>query len=306
MGNAGQLGGHVTSEIFPVEHTPIMARTWTHEGDDVTHDHTFTEIAVVLSGTAVHRTIYGDQRIGAGDAFVLVPGAWHAYVRSEHLLIYNLLLGPELVQRELAWTKEDPLMSHLLWTGPVEPDRRGVLRLSIPRGSLRQARVLLDAIAQSTRPESTSNRADQLGRLLLFLSHLADHLGPGPHADTPRLRRQHPAVSRGIRLLEEGLSQSWSLSRLSEELQLDSSYLVRLFKAQTGLTPIAYLARARAEHAAVMLLRTDLPVGDIGAAVGWSDANYFARRFKAHFRLTASEYRSRSASGKLQPPPIPR
>jgi AraC family transcriptional regulator, L-rhamnose operon transcriptional activator RhaR len=296
MSNHPQLGGHVTSKIFPIEHTPILAREWLHEGDDLTHDHTFMEIAVVLEGSAVHRTIYGDQPIGPGDVFVLLPGAWHGYVQSQHLLIYNLLVGQEILQRELSWTKEDPLMSHLLWTGPATAERRGILRLRFDRPKLRRVRRLLQLVGRSTQVRTDANRAEQIGRLLLFLASLAQEVNPAEIA-TRTPRPPHWAVMRGVRLLEEQLATPWTLAMLSEELNVDESYLVRLFKSATGLSPIAYLARARAERAAVMLLRTDQPIADIATAVGWDDPNYFARRFKAHFQLTASEYRRKYGPG---------
>ena len=36
------------------------------------------------------------------------------------------------------------------------------------------------------------------------------------------------------------------------------------------------------------LLHSDEPVTGIGRAVGWPDQNYFARRFKAHYGLSAT------------------
>lgn len=299
MSSTAELRGHVTSGIFPDEHTPIMARTWLHEGDDVTHDHTFMEIAVVLSGTALHRTIYGDQEVAAGDAFVLIPGAWHAYVQCRRLLLYNLCLGTEILQRELAWMQADPLMNYLLWTGPREQDRRGIFRLDIPQPSLPHARELLDAVGQSSLTRSESSRAEQIGRLLLFLSHLGRHIQL-PHAHVNDSRPPHPAVAEGVRLLESELAEPWTLTKLAEQVDTDASYLVRLFKRDTGLSPIAYLNRARAERAALMLLRTEGPVSGIAAAVGWEDPNYFARRFRAHFGMTATEYRRRTPGGRLQ------
>ncbi|WP_233358643.1 helix-turn-helix domain-containing protein [Thermomonospora amylolytica] len=47
------------------------------------------------------------------------------------------------------------------------------------------------------------------------------------------------------------------------------------------------------ERAASLLLHTDQPITRIGQAVGWADQNYFARRFKAHYGLTATTYRRR-------------
>jgi len=86
---------------------------------------------------------------------------------------------------------------------------------------------------------------------------------------------------------------------------LAPGYLVRLFKAATGLPPMAYLARLRAEHAATLLLHSDQPVTCIGQAVGWPDQNYFARRFKAHYGLSATSYRARFATGAIHLAPAP-
>jgi AraC family L-rhamnose operon transcriptional activator RhaR len=73
--------------------------------------------------------------------------------------------------------------------------------------------------------------------------------------------------------------------------------VVRLFKASTGLPPIAYLARLRAAHAAALLLHSDQSISCIGRAVGWPDQNYFARRFKARYGLSPTMYRARFAQG---------
>ncbi len=59
---------------------------------------------------------------------------------------------------------------------------------------------------------------------------------------------------------------------------------------------MAYLAQLRAEHAAVLLLHTGEPVTSIGRTVGWADQSKFARRFKAHYGLSATTYRKRFAT----------
>jgi AraC family L-rhamnose operon transcriptional activator RhaR len=59
---------------------------------------------------------------------------------------------------------------------------------------------------------------------------------------------------------------------------------------------MAYLAQLRAEHAAVLLLHSDDSVTHIGRAVGWPDQSNFARRFRAHYGLSATTYRKRFAT----------
>ena len=71
----------------------------------------------------------------------------------------------------------------------------------------------------------------------------------------------------------------------------------------TGLPPKAYLAQLRAERAAVLLLHSDDPSTGIGRAVGWPDQNYFARRFKAHYGLSATTYRRQFATRAAEDPP---
>jgi AraC family transcriptional regulator, L-rhamnose operon transcriptional activator RhaR len=59
---------------------------------------------------------------------------------------------------------------------------------------------------------------------------------------------------------------------------------------------MAYLGRLRAETAAALPLHSDRPITCIARDVGWPDQNYLARRFKAHYGLSASTYRARFAN----------
>jgi AraC-like DNA-binding protein len=136
-----------------------------------------------------------------------------------------------------------------------------------------------------------------------------DDLARAVAADRDRLVEPtgptHPAVVEAMRLLDSQLAHSWTPTELADQLHLSSGYLLRLFKSSTGMPPMAYLARRRVETAAGLLLHTDQPVTQIGRSVGWPDQNYFARRFKAHFGLSATTYRSRFADSARQLQPWP-
>ena len=70
---------------------------------------------------------------------------------------------------------------------------------------------------------------------------------------------------------------------------------------------MAYLHERRLERAAQALLHTSASITAIGRAVGWRDPNVFARRFRARFGISASQYRASAspaarASSEALPP----
>ncbi|GAA0594558.1 helix-turn-helix transcriptional regulator [Kribbella sandramycini] len=102
---------------------------------------------------------------------------------------------------------------------------------------------------------------------------------------------QHPAVQHAMRLLEADLTAGWTLGRLAAAVNLAPGSLVRLFGRTAGVPPMAFLNRLRAERAAGLLIETELPIGSIGALVGWPDPSHATRRFRAHFGLSPTRYR---------------
>src|SRR5580692_11758826 len=264
-----------------------------HPDANALHTHSFVEIAFAVGGEGIHNSLTGRRQLRRGDVVLLRPGVWHGYDQCRNLELYNCCFSSELLRHELAWTREDPLLGYLLWTGPYSVQRRGMLSISLDPSTFEECLLHLAALERLRHVPAPAYRGDIVGRLSLLLSHLgrtvalAHRLEPtGP---------AHPAVGQAMRLLEGSLAYRWTLTELAEQLHLAPGYLIRLFKSATGLPPMAYLGRLRAETAATLLLHSDQPVTCIGRAVGWPDQNYFARRFTAHYGLSATTYRVRFA-----------
>jgi AraC family transcriptional regulator, L-rhamnose operon transcriptional activator RhaR len=66
-----------------------------------------------------------------GDVLLLRPGVWHGYQDCQRFEAYNCCFSSDLLRRELAWTREDPLLGFLLWAGPYSSPGRGVLTISL-------------------------------------------------------------------------------------------------------------------------------------------------------------------------------
>jgi AraC-like DNA-binding protein/mannose-6-phosphate isomerase-like protein (cupin superfamily) len=273
-----------------------------HDHDSPVHTHSFVEIAFTVSGAGTHNCLNARRELRAGDVILLRPGVWHGYENCRDLNMYNCCFSSELLRRELSWTREDPLLGYLLWAGPYSSPARGMLTMTLAPPVLSECLTHLNALAALRNCPQERHRGDIIGRLSLLFSQLGQVAAaaarnlPGDPGST------HPAVGRAMRLLEADLARHWRLADLAGELHLTPGHLVRLFKDTTGLPPMAYLAQVRAEHAAVLLLHSDEPITGIGRAVGWPDQNYFARRFKAHYGLSATTYRKRFATGAAHLP----
>jgi AraC family L-rhamnose operon transcriptional activator RhaR len=278
------------------EPMPAYAGGYLHEHDSPVHTHSFVEIAFAVSGAATHHSQAGQREMQPGDVLVLRPGVWHGYQDCQLFEVYNCCFSSEMLRRELSWTREDPLLGFLLWAGPYSSPGRGVLTISLPPPVLGDCLIHLDALAALRHRPLALHRPDIVGRLALLFGQLGQVVAQARSDLSAESGAAHPAVVQAMRLLEADLARNWTLTGLAAELHLAPGYLVRLFNAATGLPPMAYLGQLRAEHAAVLLLHSEEPVTSIGRAVGWPDQSGFARRFKAHYGLSATTYRKRFAT----------
>jgi AraC family L-rhamnose operon transcriptional activator RhaR len=269
-----------------------FAGHYLHEDVHPVHTHSFVEVAVVIAGQGAHHSLAGRQELRAGDVLLLRPGVWHGYEDCRRLDLYNCCFSSELLRRELAWTRADPQLGHLLWTGPYSAQRRGILTTHLDDAELAECVEHLDGLERLRYRPVSAYRGDIVGRLSLFLSAVGRAAARAGGAGAGAIET-HPAVLDAMRMMEGRPAYQWTLTELAGELHLAPGYLVRLFKSATGLPPMAYLSRHRVELAATRLLHTDQPINRIGESVGWPDQNYFARRFKSHYGLSASTYRAR-------------
>lgn len=87
-----------------------------------------------------------------------------------------------------------------------------------------------------------------------------------------------------------------NVQSVSNQFNLSSDYLSKLFKAQNGVNLSVYIAGARINKAAELLKCTNLSINRIAKKVGYYDANYFFRIFKRNTGVTPKEYRLQSES----------
>lgn len=137
------------------------------------------------------------------------------------------------------------------------------------------------------------------------LAHCAVHLflaEAAREAEATQARR-HQAVAIVRRWVQQHLAQPLTLADLAGVASVSPEHLCRLFRAECGLPPMAYVWRARVQRGLTMLAATGLSIGEIAERCGFKSAFHFSRRIKAVTGLSPSRYRQRRWAGREAPPP---
>lgn len=91
-------------------------------------------------------------------------------------------------------------------------------------------------------------------------------------------------------------SEKITLEQLSDLVNINKYYLIRLFKQQTGLSPIDYLIHVRLEEAEKLLTQSTVTISSISDIVGFHSPSHFSKTFKESNHCTPSAYRKKYAS----------
>jgi AraC-like DNA-binding protein len=98
-----------------------------------------------------------------------------------------------------------------------------------------------------------------------------------------------PSVLRRVEThIDAHLRERVGLEALAGIAGLSVWHFARAFKQAIGVTPYEYLLQRRIERARDMLIRTDMSLSAIAAAVGFSDHSHFTRHFRRRTGMTPS------------------
>jgi AraC family transcriptional regulator len=154
----------------------------------------------------------------------------------------------------------------------LDPDRAGIE----PRFHFRDAQI--EHIAWALEAESRAAfPSGQLYRDSLGLA-LAVHLLSSYRAPV-ELRRglSTPQQRRVTDYIEAHLDQNLSLARLARVAGVSASHFKTLFKRSLGVPVHEYVIHRRVERAKALLLRGELPQGQVALEAGFSHQSHMAR-----------------------------
>ena len=247
-----------------------------------THAHDFLLLSYLERGEQVRRVDGREWRLTEGDAFVVAPGAVVGPdgrgpgnpPADEPARVWTVVFPAEAVDPGAA----APLVSwrgHPLLAPFVGSHRGGGQRLPIPpadRAGWLARLAALQAELTDRRDGHVEAARALLTLLLVSLGRLQDDV-PAEAAD--------PLLAAVFALIEARFREPISLRDVAAHLGRTPGHLTTVVGRGTGRTVQQWITERRMREARRLLVDTDLTVAEIGSRVGYRDAGYFARRFRA-------------------------
>ena len=100
------------------------------------------------------------------------------------------------------------------------------------------------------------------------------------------------ALEKAILYIRKHIYETIDLTTLAENSCLSKDHFIRLFKKETGITPLKYINQKKIEKAQLILITDETPVKNVAFSLSYDDYSYFNRLFKKTTRLTPQEYRN--------------
>ena len=97
-------------------------------------------------------------------------------------------------------------------------------------------------------------------------------------------------VEQIVNYFEDHYAEKISLDRIAANMYLSTFYISKIFKSETGSTPIRYLINIRLEKAKELLENGwNGSIQEVAQQVGYDDAYHFSKLFKKHFGVSPSQ-----------------
>lgn len=261
-----------------------------HLSDNRPHRHAHFEVCQVGSYGCGRFLVEGrPHELGPGDVFIARPGVVHQIVNTA---------APEM---ELFWVS-------FLWLPEVRPSGS-----SLPAGEVRAlfssfagspALVVADegerigllwqalrALARGgLRPAAEPQLEGLMTTLLLAIAQAGSKLKVPPERPNA-VSRGAAKVQLALRYVHDNLCRRVPVSELAAQMNLSPRQLARLFSCHLGISPAAYIERARLDRAKALLKGMGTPIKEVAGAVGYESVHHFSRAFSRHFGLPPGAFR---------------
>lgn len=245
------------------------------------HEHDFIELSIVTSGQ-IHYNIEGEHYVlKKGDVMVFNPGVHHQTLIDHQTVCTELHIG--IGNLNIDCTSPN-YMKSLNWPPIVTIEK------------------YKNEFEECCKEIEKEQRLRHLGhsfilkalvmKLIILLYREMDECSSPPSLQASQFasRDKKVIVQSLIDYMTSYYMEDISLDNISKNMYLSPVYISKIFKEETGTSPINYLIQIRLEKAKQILEKNNMPINLVAKAVGYEDAYYFSKLFKKYYGMAPSTY----------------
>lgn len=256
--------------------------------------HPYHEILFLQKGKLQLNWLHQSYEVSAPALFILSANTPHRLVQQSAQYAYYYL--------ELECNEEQlfpPISEARLWNA-----LQGNLELTSPvvRLIIDSAELLGGLLRQRfTFPTQTFETivGHDIHKITLLIKHLLQAMVNPTSQQMLTDEKQsfkHAIIETLMRYMETFYLENITLKTLVDQVHLNPSYLIRLFREVHDMTPFQYLNTLRMNAAVSYLRESKLTIQEISALSGYGSIHYFSRLFKKKYGISPSQWREQFLS----------
>ena len=230
----------------------------------------FYLIHYVTSGQGTYTVGGTTYSVSAGQAFLIPPNESTVYTADEKdpwaycFFAFDGKMAKELVER-MGFT--------------------GSYVLTVNNNEI--CPLIIDTANRLIAGQTVNADLFAVERLMQMVRFFADIKGESRHED----KNMNNYVLLALNYIQYNYFNDINVASISDMLAINRSYFFRIFKAETGVSPIQYLNNFRIMKAKQLLIESTMPIAEIALATGFTTPSAFYRLFNLKFGMSPSQYR---------------
>ncbi len=274
--------------ILREDFNPTFLFTWKgirREDEKDYHKHEHLEFCYVMSGRGRHRIGERVFEVSEGDLILINAGEYHqSLIGGSGSTVVEFYVGLTDIYLEGQEKNHLPVLE----SDPVL-HTSGELKMKLNRLC-----ISMEAEKEMGRFGGYFMMKSYAVQMLLFFLREQER----PRNERPAAQCSFESANRKylvekiIDYFEEHYDEKISLNQIAGNMYLSPFYVSKIFKAETGESPIHALIEIRMEKARELLLKEpSLSVQEVAVRVGYDDAYHFSKLFKKKFGVSPSAVR---------------
>ena len=273
---------------------PFFIQYGSHETDLFMHTHAdFSELVIVMNGTAIHKVDNEAYFVKKGDVFVINNNTCHGYENAHDFRICNIMYRSEkLLSTDLDIRKSAGFHALFVIEPYLSMERSFQSRLKLFLADYEQVSMIISTMLQEydNKTEGWKTMLDShFMMLVVLLSRVYNSMPFDVNLGVIN-------IAKSVSYMENNFTSSITIEELALQSSLSVRHFARIFRETYQTTPGNYILLLRMNHACNLLKQTTLSISEVAFQSGFNDSNYFSRQFHKNYHMSPKQFRNLNKS----------